>query len=109
MTLKLAEISDGKLLIEGQEVDDVTLLSQGQRNSKGVVVMDRDETIYLSNTQPDLQVAIDKIVSVCEQLSILCKAELMLGGTGSAPLKPFQAQGTEIEALKQELEELKLL
>jgi hypothetical protein len=108
MIFTTAKIENGKLLIDNKEAIDVTLLNQGQADSQGYVLIDNEKAIYMINTQPDLQTSIDKLIAVCGQFTAICNTELMLGGTGSAPLKPFSGQGKAVDGIKKELEEFKL-
>jgi hypothetical protein len=103
-----AEVKDGKLHAEGIEPSDINILSQAEADSSGVLVLDNDQSIYITNTQPDLQTSINKLIAVCEQFTAICNTELMLGGTGSAPLKPFEGQGEAVDSIKKELEEFTL-
>lgn len=108
MRILHAEIKGGKLHAEGIEPSDINILSQAEAESSGVLVLDSEQSFYITNTQPDLQTSIDKLIAVCEQFTAICNTVLMLGGVGSAPLKPFEGQGEAVDGIKKELEELKL-
>lgn len=104
-----ASIKDGKLEINGLNPTDIKITCEGQADSTGYVIFGKGSAVYLVNTQPDLKETIEKLISVCDEIVKISKTQLMLGGTGSAPLMPFEPMGAAVDAIKKELEDKKLI
>ena len=107
-----ARIKDGKVEInQGDEwhlADDVTALSQGNADSSGFAVIGQGVTVYIVNTQPDLQATIDQLVAVCDQLVTIGNSQYMTGATGAVFTMPLKPVAESAQQIKQQLEELKL-
>ncbi|AUR91092.1 hypothetical protein NVP1155O_19 [Vibrio phage 1.155.O._10N.222.55.B3] len=105
------EVSAGTVTItnsDGASVDvpDAVLMSAGVTKSSGKLIISENGAVYIVNTQPDLQVIINKMGDMLGQISTLAKV-LVSRSPDSAPLEPQVA--IDAEALKAELEAMKLI
>ncbi|CAH1521258.1 Whole genome shotgun sequence [Vibrio owensii] len=102
---------DGKTL----KPNDVINVSAGQADSEGYLIMGDEFSIYITNTQTDAQITIDKLIELTEQAISMAGQNVVVsvsGGSGSPAVgqtQPLDASAkSEIERIKQELEEIKL-
>src|SRR5690606_12173371 len=101
-----------------------TILSKGQGQSQGALILDGGKKTYIPNTQPDLETtlthlitALEKVVTALNQAAAGLQAHdtagfLITGGAPSPPIAAaniaeIQSAAMEIEAAKGELETLK--
>ena len=59
-----ATAQDGKVTINGLTPDDVKLTVAGQGTSSGFLLVAEDNSVYIANTQPDLQTVIEQLKQV---------------------------------------------
>lgn len=109
MKLIPAKIIDGKLHLEEVVTEDVILLNQGVGDSEGQVFITDTHAIYIVNTQPDLQFAIDQLKEICEQLITIGNSEYMTGAEKAVFGTPLAGVASSSESIKQALEEVKLI
>lgn len=119
MELLNARIRDTQLEIDidgaTAKPTDVINVSAGQEDSDGFLLMGNEFSIYLTNTQLDAQIIIDKAIGIAEQaISIASKnvVTAVSGGNGAPAVGTVEvlAPGakSELESIKQDLEGLKL-
>lgn len=119
MNLLKARIRDTKLEVEiggkTQTPNDVINVSSGQSDSDGFLIMGAEFSIYITNTQLDTQFIVDKAIGIAEQAISMAGQQVVVsvsGGSGSPAVGTKQpldsSAASELEKLKQELEELKL-
>ncbi|EPW6724479.1 hypothetical protein ACWONS_003505 [Vibrio parahaemolyticus] len=119
MRLLKAKIKDQKLIVEvdGETFtpDDVINVSQGQENSEGFLIMGDEFSIYITNTQLDAQIIIDKAIGIAEQAISIAGQSVVVavsGGSGSPAVGTSrvldEAAKSQLDQLKSDLEELKL-
>lgn len=109
MIILPAQIRDGRLLIEGANADDVLILSAHEADSDGFAILDKERTIYIVNTQPDLRRVMQKIGDLCDQVKAIGDQTIYIQGDGSKPMNPYQSAGDAAAGIKSELENMKLL
>ncbi|MFV0448059.1 MAG: hypothetical protein ACK5MF_06310 [Vibrio sp.] len=119
MKLLKARIKDTQLEVdieeETQKPKDVINVSAGQEDSEGFLLMGHEFSIYLTNTQLDAQIIVNKAISIAEQAISIAGQQVVVavsGGSGSPAVGTKQTLDagakSELENLKSELEELKL-
>lgn len=108
MKLLPAKIEGGKLIIEEQEVNDVILLSQGAADSTGQVIITDTHAIYIVNTQPDLQFAIDEMKAICDQLKAVGDSQYMISADKAVFGTPLASIASAAEGIKSKLDGFKL-
>jgi len=94
---------------------DVINICAGQEDSDGFLLMGQDFSVYLTNTQLDAQIVINKAIGIAEQaISIAGKNVVtqVSGGSGSPAVGKVEVLAADeksaLEQLKQDLEQLKL-
>ncbi len=94
---------------------DVINVCVGQEDSDGFLIMGHEFSIYLTNTQLDAQIIINKAIGIAQQAISIAGKEVVIkvsGGSGSPAIGTTAVLASdaksELEQLKQELEELKL-
>ncbi|MGD1335031.1 hypothetical protein ACP6H1_21690 [Vibrio harveyi] len=119
MKLLKAKIKDGQLEVtineETLKPDDVINVSQGQEDSDGFLIMGDSFSIYITNTQLDAQIIINKAIGLAEQAISMAGQSVVVsvsGGSGSPAVGTTQpldsGAKSKLENIKKELEELKL-
>lgn len=119
MKLLNARIRDTQLEVDmGDETlkpTDVINVSAGQEDSDGFLLMGDEFSVYLTNTQLDAQIIIDKAIGIAEQaIDIAGKTVItaVSGGSGSPAVGTAEVLApdakAELESIKQALSELKL-
>ena len=58
----------GVVTAGGVPVPAADILSEGVGESSGVLILDKDKAKYIAKTSPDLETAIDKILSALDQV-----------------------------------------
>lgn len=106
-----ASLSSGKVMAEGFEIQDAVVLSEGEADSEGVLILDGDKQYYIAKTTPDVKTTIEKVVDAIDKIANLFTA-IGAGMTGPTTAPPgtlatdvaaIQAVKTELETLKDEL------
>lgn len=94
---------------------DVINISAGQEDSDGFLLMGDAFSVYLTNTQIDTQIIIDKAIGIAEQAIAIASKNVVTkvaGGSGSPAIGTIEVLApnakSELETIKQDLEELKL-
>ena len=64
-----ASIEDGKVIIDGVNAEDVSLLLQAAADSSGYVIISDSNAIYLANTQPDTLFIKEKLAELADYVS----------------------------------------
>lgn len=104
-----ATASGGKVTIEGVSPDDVSFAVQGQGSSSGFLIIAEDESVYISNTQPDLQAVIDQLKQVCEQLKTIGNYAYVVGADAMVTGTPLIAVATAATQIEQTLDSMELI
>lgn len=121
-----ATCENGEVKCEGFVVPETTILSKGQGQSQGALILDGGEKTYIPNTQPDLETTLTHLITALEKaVTALNQAAAGLqahdtagfliaasGGVASPPIAAaniaaVQSAAMDIEAAKGELETLK--
>lgn len=119
MKLLNARIRDTQLEVdindETLQPTDVINVSAGQEDSDGFLLMGDEFSIYLTNTQLDAQIIVDKAIGIAEQAIAIAGKSVVTavsGGSGSPAVGTSEVLApdakSELESIKQDLEELKL-
>ncbi|GLT13914.1 hypothetical protein [Vibrio algivorus] len=119
MKLLNARIRDTQLEvdIDGETLKptDVTNVSAGQEDSDGFLLMGDEFSIYLTNTQLDAQFIVDKAIGIAEQAIAIASKNVVTkvtGGSGGPAVGTIEVLApdakSELESIKQDLEDLKL-
>ncbi len=119
MKLLKARIRDSQIAVElnGEtfQPKDVINVCAGQEDSDGFLLMGQEFSIYLTNTQLDAQIVMNKAIGIAQQAISIAGKEVVIkvsGGSGSPAIGTTAVLASdaksELEQLKQELEELKL-
>jgi hypothetical protein len=103
--------------IEGETLKptDVINVSAGQEDSDGFLLMGDEFSIYLTNTQLDAQIIVNRAIGIAEQAIAIASKNVVTkvsGGSGSPAVGTVEVLApdakSELETIKQDLEELKL-
>ena len=108
MIIKQAQIKDGKLSIDGVEVDDITLMSRGAGDSSGQVIIGDGIALYLVDTQPDLQYIMNQLSDVCDQLKTIGDNQYVTGANGQVMGTPLKSVSSKASDIKNKIKDLKL-
>lgn len=119
MKLLKARIRDTQLEVdisgETLKPTDVINVSAGQEDSDGFLLMGDEFSVYLTNTQLDAQIIVDKAIGIAEQAIAIASKNVVTkvsGGSGSPAVGTVEVLApdakSELESIKQDLEELKL-
>lgn len=94
---------------------DVINVSAGQEDSEGFLLMGDEFSIYMTNTQLDAQIIIDRAIDIAEQAINIAGKKVIVavaGGSGSPAVGTSEMLApdakSELGSIKQDLEELKL-
>lgn len=109
MLLLEAEVKDGVVYIDGKKADDVTILATGQNNSKGRVLIAENISVYIVDTQPDLQAVIDEMKKLCDQLITVGNNSYVVGADNNVFGTPLAGVATGAQNIKSYLEGYKPL
>ncbi len=119
MKLFKAKIANGSLEVsvdgEAFQPNDVINVSAGAADSEGFLIMGDEFSIYITNTQLDAQIVIDKAIGIAEQAMSIAGQSVIVaveGGSGSPAVGTSrvldEGAKTQLDQLKSDLEELKL-
>lgn len=64
-----ASFQNNQVLVDGVPVPDVTILSQGQGDSTGVLLMSDNECIYIAQISDDIKTALELLSDAFKTLS----------------------------------------
>lgn len=93
---------------DGVSVDAAQILSKGQGESQGVLLIDGEKAFYLTSNATDLETTIEKLNSSLNKLvSILTAIGAGMTGPTTAPPPTLATDLAEITALVSELTTLK--
>ncbi|EIZ1550935.1 hypothetical protein ACOW85_001684 [Vibrio parahaemolyticus] len=119
MKLLKAKIKDAQLevVVDGEALypKDVINVSSGQEDSEGFLIMGDEFSLYITNTQLDAQIIIDKAIGIAEQAISIAGQSVVVavsGGSGSPAIGTSrvldEGAKSQLDQLKSDLEELKL-
>lgn len=98
---------DGKITIEGQEVEG-EVLSAGVAESEGQAILEGSKVVYIANTVSDLELLIEKVAeSLTKIANTLTSIGAGMTGPTTAPPPTLAMAVAEITAISTELTELK--
>ena len=110
----IVEIQQGG---EWKPSSDSITLSQADADSTGFVIIGENLSLYIVNTQPDLQYTINKLIetteqliATCEQLTAVCNISTwVIAATGNVfGVNPEAvAIGAQVEAISAEVDTIK--
>lgn len=91
------------------EVESARILSEGVGASEGILVLDEERADYLASNASDIKKLLTAIVSALGEVSSALSSidAKPTGGSGSAPAPAAGGNVSAIDALKDELDELK--
>lgn len=103
-----ASCSGGEVTAEGVKVETAVILSEGEGESQGALVMDREKQFYIPNTTPDLNTTLEKLIAALNHVVTgLNAAGSALDGISGGAGVPVTAAATQITPIVTELETLK--
>lgn len=76
-----ASCVNGKVTVEGFELSNVEILSEGDGASTGVVIIDTDRAYYLAKTSPDLDTTLAKVMEALEGIKVAVGPDLQFALT----------------------------
>ncbi|KIP71408.1 hypothetical protein SN11_16860 [Vibrio harveyi] len=95
--------------------NDVINITAGEADSDGFLLMGEQFSLYITNTQLDAQIIIDKAIGIAEEAISVASQKVVVsvsGGSGSPAVGTIrvldESAKSKLENLKSELEEIKL-
>jgi hypothetical protein len=105
-----AKVKNKKLIVNGIEPDDITLLSMGSGDSSGYLLIGKDNVAaYIVNTQPDLSNIIGQLTYICDQLVAIGDHAYITAAQGQVLSTPLKAVSEQANAIKNKLEKMELI
>ena len=101
--------SDKKVYYDGKEVKDALILSEGNKESQGVLIISEGLVKYLTSNATDIKETLEKVSEALLELSTALTTldAKPTGGTGSASVPTVVASVTKLNQLKAQLDTLK--
>lgn len=99
----------GIVKAEGFEVTSATVLSEGNQDSDGILIIDQEKSWYFPSSATDIKTTLDKISLALTQIASALTAldAKPTGGSGSAVVPSVVANVSQINVLKTEIDTLK--
>lgn len=96
-----------KIFVDGLEVPDAVILSEGKQASDGILVIEGELVKYLTSSAADLKTALEKMAVGLDKVkaSIDLLSTGLTGATSAAP-PTLAVSLAEIDSVKTELEQL---
>lgn len=107
--VRAARVVDGVVEIQQDDetyakASDALLISQGEADSTGHVILGEQFTLYFVNTQPDLELVIVKLTEICDQLITIGQNQYVIAADANVFGQPLIDVATEATTIKQYLE-----
>lgn len=99
----------GVVTCEGFQISEVTILSEGNQASTGVLIIDGLNTYYITSNATDLVSTLDNLSLALTQIASALTAidAKPTGGTGSASTPVASTNVTQINTIKSQVDTLK--
>ncbi len=101
-----ATCAGGVVSVAGVIVPTADILSQGVKDSDGVLMIDQDNAKYITSNATDIKDLIEGIVSIVEkmvEIATSLDAVTVTPGTAAANIALLTAMKTELDATKDNL------
>lgn len=109
MQLLPASVKGGVVYIGKHPASDVVILSGGESDSTGRVLISESQSVYIVDTQPDLVLVINQMKDICDQLITIGNNSYVVSAQGQVNGQPLLPVANASEAIKQYLEGFKPL